>query len=71
MDTDELINAIRFYLRGVRRRGAGSNARLSAAIEVALWEQAELAAGRLRRLAELEPMPVPVTRHRSQRRRAQ
>ena len=71
MDTDELIIAIRFYLRSVRRRSRVSSERLAAAVEESLWEQAELAAGRLRRLAELERVPVPVKRHPSQPRRAQ
>jgi hypothetical protein len=68
MDTDELINAVRFYLRRMRRLSRVSGARLSAATEVALWEQAELAASRLRRRAEAR-VPVPVERHSGQPRR--
>jgi hypothetical protein len=70
MDTNELITAIRFYLRHMRRLGRVSGARLSAATEIALWEQAELAASRLRRLAEAQYVPVPVKRSARQPRRA-
>ncbi len=70
MDTDELINAIRFYLRHLRHLSRDQRALLSGAAEAALWEQAELAASRLRRLAELEPVPVPIKRHPNQPRRA-
>jgi len=69
MDTNDLITAIRFYLRRVRRLSRVSGARLSAATEVALWEQAELAASRLRRLAEAQYVPVPVKRNPGQSRR--
>lgn len=70
MDTNELITAIRFYLRRLRRLGRDQRAPLSDAVEAALWEQAKLAASRLRRLAELEPVPVPIKRHPGQPRRA-
>jgi hypothetical protein len=68
MDTNEQITAIRFYLRRVRRQSR-EGAPLADAVEAALWEQAERAANRLRRLAELEPVPVPVKRRPSQTRR--
>ena len=71
MDPNELITAVRFYLRRVRRLRHHQRASLTAATEEALWEQAERAASRLRRLTELERVPVPVKRHPSQPRRAQ
>jgi hypothetical protein len=70
MDTNELITAIRFYLRRLRRLNREQQAPLSDAVEAALWEQAELAASRLRRLAEREAVSVPVKRTPSQPRRA-
>jgi hypothetical protein len=69
MDTDQLINAVRFYLRRLQRLSRSPDAPLSAAAEAALWEQAELAASRLRRLAEVERVPVSVKRTPSQSRR--
>ena len=70
MDANELITAIRFYLRRLRRLSCDQLAPLSDAVEAALWGQAEQAASRFRRLAELEPVPVPIKRHPSQPRRA-
>jgi hypothetical protein len=71
MDPNELITVVRFYLRRVRRLRHHRRASLTDAMEAALWEQAELAASRLRRLAELECVPVPIKRRPSQPRRSQ
>jgi hypothetical protein len=65
MDSNEMITAVRFYLRSMWRLNRDWQAPLSDAAEAALWEQAERAASRLRRLAELEPVPVPIKRRRS------
>jgi hypothetical protein len=66
MDTNELIATIRFYLRRLRRLSHNQRAPLPDAAEAALWEHAERAAGRLQRLAELAPVPVPIKRHPGQ-----
>jgi hypothetical protein len=53
MDTALLTNAIRFYLRAVRRLGPAAEP-----VEAELWAQAEQAAERYGRLTALVPVPV-------------
>jgi hypothetical protein len=53
MDTELLANAIRFYLRAVRRLGQAAEPG-----EPELWARAERAAERYARLTALVPVPV-------------
>ncbi len=68
MDTDDLINTARFYVRRVQRLRRGARAPLPTLVEAAAWMNAEAAAARLRRLAALaerQPVPVPIKRKRA------
>ena len=53
MDTELLANAVRFYLRAIRRLGQADEPE-----EAEEWAQAERAAERYARLAALAPVPV-------------
>jgi hypothetical protein len=64
MDTNNQVDALRFYLRQcwrLRRRGRDPLA-LSQRDEAALWARSEAAAARLQRVIDLQPVPVLVRR---------
>ncbi len=66
MDTGNLVDEVRFYLRQcwrLKRLGRDPLA-LSNSEEATLWEHAQAAAMRLQRLSDLQPVPVPVERRR-------
>ncbi len=69
MNTNNLINAARFYLRQVRRlERAGLDAQ-DELLEAVIWEYAPQAADRLEHLQQSQPIPIPVKRRRDNFRR--
>ncbi len=69
MNTNNLINAARFYLRQVRRlERAGLDAQ-DELLEAVIWEYAQQAADRLEHLQQSQPIPILVKRRRDNFRR--